>query len=92
MLELIIAKRLARGLTTVIDSTGLDAKRRAGWRALAEQHDVPAVAVVVGAPAALVRSRNRARAAPVPSAVVTAQLREVASPARASQPSTSPGR
>ena len=77
LLELIVAKRLARGLTTVIDSTGLDAKRRAGWRALAEQHGVPAVAVVVDTPAPLVRSRNRARAAPVPTAVVTAQLRDV---------------
>ena len=78
VLELIAAKRLARGLTTVIDSTGLDAKRRAAWRALAERHGVPAVAIVFEAPASLVRSRNRARAAPVPSAVVTAQLRELA--------------
>jgi hypothetical protein len=61
----------------VIDSTGLDAKRRAGWRALAARHHVPAVAVVVNTPAAVVRSRNRARAAPVPTAVVTAQLREL---------------
>jgi len=35
VLELIVAKRLRRRLTTVVDSTGLDAKRRAGWRALA---------------------------------------------------------
>jgi F420-dependent oxidoreductase-like protein len=77
VLELIVAKRLARGLTTVIDSTGLDAKRRAAWRALAQRHDVPAVAIVFEAQAALVRSRNRARAAPVPSPVVTAQLREL---------------
>ena len=33
VLDLIVAKRLARGLTTVIDSTGLEAKRRAAWRA-----------------------------------------------------------
>jgi predicted kinase len=31
VLELIVEKRLARRLTTVIDSTGLDARRRAGW-------------------------------------------------------------
>jgi len=34
VLELIVAKRMRRRLTTVIDSTGLDAKRRAAWRAL----------------------------------------------------------
>ncbi len=76
VLELIVAKRLARRLTTVIDSTGLDAKRRAGWRALAERHAIPVVAVRFEAPAALVRTRNRARQDPVPSKVVTAQLRE----------------
>src|SRR3954466_7698866 len=42
VLDLIVAKRLRRGLTTVIDSTGLDAKRRAAWRALAERHGLPA--------------------------------------------------
>ena len=78
VLELIVAKRLARRLTTVIDSTGLDAKRRARWRALAAEHRVPALAVVFDPPAALVRARNRARQAPVPSKVVSAQLREVA--------------
>src|SRR5919201_6152701 len=38
VLDLIVDKRLRRGLTTVIDSTGLETKRRAGWRALAERH------------------------------------------------------
>ena len=66
LLELIVDKRLRRGLTTVIGSTGLDAARRDAWRALAERHGVPAVAVLFDAPAALVRRRNRERAAPVP--------------------------
>jgi F420-dependent oxidoreductase-like protein len=74
LLDLIVAKRLARKLTTVIDSTGLDAKRRAAWRELAARAGVPAYAVVCDPPAAVVRERNRARAAPVPSKVVTAQL------------------
>ena len=51
LLELIVAKRLARKLTTVIDTTGLEPKRRAGWRALAERHGVPAFAVVLDAEA-----------------------------------------
>jgi F420-dependent oxidoreductase-like protein len=78
VLDLIVARRLRRRLTTVIDSTGLDAKRRAAWRELAERHGVPAYAVLLDAPAAEVRARNRARAAPVPAKVVAAQLREAA--------------
>jgi F420-dependent oxidoreductase-like protein len=78
VLELIVAKRLARGLTTVIDSTGLDAKRRSGWRALAAEHATPAFAVVFDAAAIDVRARNRGRTNPVPATVVAAQLREVA--------------
>jgi F420-dependent oxidoreductase-like protein len=78
LLELIVAKRLARQLTTVIDTTGLEPKRRAGWRALAARHGVPAVAVVFDPEAKLVRERNRARGTPVPSKVVSAQLAAVA--------------
>jgi F420-dependent oxidoreductase-like protein len=78
VLDLIVEKRLRRGLTTVIDSTGLESGRREAWRALAERHGVPAHAVVFDAPAAVVRERNRARANPVPSKIVTGQLRESA--------------
>jgi len=42
VLELIVSKRLARGLTTVIDSTGLDPKRRAGAAHRARQRRAPA--------------------------------------------------
>jgi F420-dependent oxidoreductase-like protein len=76
LLDLIVAKRLARGLTTVIDTTGLEAKRRAAWRELAAAAGVPAHAVVIDAPEKVVRERNRARGAPVPPKVVAAQLRE----------------
>jgi F420-dependent oxidoreductase-like protein len=78
VLDLIVERRLRRRLTTVIDSTGLEAPRRAGWRALAERQGVPAYAVVFDPPAAEVRARNRARGSPVPSKVVTGQLRESA--------------
>ena len=77
VLELIAAKRLARRLTTVLDTTGLDPKRRRGWLSLAEQHGVPAYAVVFDTPAKVVRERNRARAAPLPPKVVGGQLRAV---------------
>jgi F420-dependent oxidoreductase-like protein len=78
VLDLIVAKRLGRRLTTVIDSTGLEAKRREAWRSLAERHGMPAYAIVFDPPEAVVRERNRARGTPVPSKVVTAQLRESA--------------
>jgi F420-dependent oxidoreductase-like protein len=78
LLDLIVAKRLARGLTTVIDTTGLEAKRRAAWRKLAAEAGVPAYAVAFDAPEKLVRERNRARGSPVPPKVVAAQLREAA--------------
>ena len=78
LLDLIVAKRLKRGLTTVIDSTGLDAKRRAAWLAAAAGDGVPAYAVRFDTPAATVRKRNRERASPVPGNVVAAQLRELA--------------
>src|SRR3954453_15938975 len=75
LLDLIVAKRMRRRLTTVIDSTGLEPKRRAAWRALGESHQVPVYAVVFDPPANVVRQRNRERGNPVPSKVVTAQLR-----------------
>jgi F420-dependent oxidoreductase-like protein len=78
VLDLIVAKRLRRRLTTVIDSTGLEERRRDAWRSLAGRHGVPAYAVVFDTLASVVRERNRALAAPVPSKVVTGQLKESA--------------
>jgi len=75
VLELIVAKRVRRGLTTVVDTTGLDAKRRAAWLALAERYGVPAHAVLFEVDARTVR--ERVRGSGVPSKVVTAQLRDV---------------
>jgi len=78
LLDLIVAKRCKRRLTTVIDTTGLEPKRRAAWRALAAKHGIPAYAVVFDPPPAVVRERNRERGSPVPAKVVSAQLRSVA--------------
>src|SRR5919202_1580227 len=77
VLDLIVAKRMARRLLTVVDTPGLEPARRAAWRALAERHGVPAHAVVLDPPRAEVRRRNRERASPVPAKVVAGQLREV---------------
>lgn len=75
LLEEIVARRVARGLTTVIDTTGLDAARRARWRELARANGMACVAVAFDVPAAECRARNRTRRRPVPADALTAQLR-----------------
>ncbi|MFN0091865.1 MAG: TIGR03560 family F420-dependent LLM class oxidoreductase [Acidimicrobiales bacterium] len=74
LLELLVAKRLARRLTTVVDTLGSDPVRRAGWLELAARHGVDAFAVVFDTPAKLCRARNAARPRPVPAKALTAQL------------------
>jgi F420-dependent oxidoreductase-like protein len=78
ILDQVAGARLRRGLTTVLDTTGLEPARRAAWVALARQHGRPVHAVVLEVPERTARSRNRARERPVPAKVVTAQLRELA--------------
>ena len=75
LLEQIVRLRAARRLTTVVDTTGLDATRRAGWRALARASGMGCVAVGFDTPAAQCRARNRARPRPVPADALAAQLR-----------------
>ena len=66
VLSLIVEKRMRRRLTTVIDSTGLEASRRAGWLGLAERHGVPAYALVFDPPDDVEASASyRRRVAPV---------------------------
>ena len=62
----------------MVDTTGLEPKRRAAWRSVAQEAGVPAYAVTFDAPEKVVRERNRARGAPVPAKVVAAQLRDAA--------------
>jgi alkanesulfonate monooxygenase SsuD/methylene tetrahydromethanopterin reductase-like flavin-dependent oxidoreductase (luciferase family)/predicted kinase len=75
LLDEIVARRTARGLTTVVDTTGLDAGRRATWLGLAREHGLACVAVAFDTPAGVCRARNRAREHPVPAAVLTGQLK-----------------
>jgi F420-dependent oxidoreductase-like protein len=70
--------RLRRGLTTVLDTTGLEAKQRAAWVAMARRRGRPVHAVVVDVGERTTRSRNKQRDHPVPSPVVTAQLKVLA--------------
>lgn len=74
VLEQVVASRLGRGLTTVVDTLGSDRERRRTWRDAAHAAGLPAVAVVLDTPAALCRARNAARDRPVPAPALAAQL------------------
>jgi F420-dependent oxidoreductase-like protein len=74
LVEDIAARRLRRGLTTVIDSLALDAQQRRRWLDVGRAAGVPCIAVAVTATAAAVRRRNRERPDRVPDAVLRAQL------------------
>ena len=74
LLDDILAARMRRGLTTVVDTLGLDAERRRGYLDLARTAGLPAVAVHFEVPAALARERNARLDRPLPAGVLTAQL------------------
>jgi F420-dependent oxidoreductase-like protein len=74
LLDLIVSRRLARKLLTVVDTTGLDPARRAVYIEAASRSNVPCHAVVFDTPADLCKSRNRLKARPVPAKVLASQL------------------
>ena len=78
LLDAVVAARLRRRLTTVVDTLGLEPVRRAAAVASARTAGVPAVAVLITAPPAVCRARNRLRDRPVPAPALTAQLRRAA--------------
>ncbi len=75
LLDQIVAGRTKRGLTTVIDTLGLDRDRRQGYLATARVAGLPAIAVLISIEDRLCRQRNAQRDRPVPAPVLTAQLR-----------------
>ena len=70
-----VAARLRRGLTTVVDTLGFDVDRRARWLGLAQAARLPAVAVALMTGDAECRRRNAARDRPVPAPVLAGQLK-----------------
>ena len=76
LLDSLVTLRLAKGLTTVVDTTGLDENRRAAYRQAATDAGLPCVAVGFDTDAAICRDRNAARPHPVPKTVLDKQLRE----------------
>src|SRR4051794_23451326 len=64
LLDLVVGGRVRRGLTTVVDTLGLDTDRRLGYLELARRHRLPAVVVVLDTPPAVCRQRNAGRDRP----------------------------
>ncbi|MGZ4639405.1 MAG: TIGR03560 family F420-dependent LLM class oxidoreductase [Actinomycetes bacterium] len=75
LLDEIVRQRMARRLTTVIDTLGLDPVRRAAWLALSRAHALPCVAVAFDTPADECRARNRTRSKRIPADALAGQLR-----------------
>ena len=76
LLEQIVGRRTKRGLTTVVDTLGLDPDRRRAWVALAHQYAMPCVCVSFATPLAECRVRNRERRKNVPQKVLAGQARQ----------------
>ncbi len=77
LLDHIVAARLRRRLTAVVDTLGLDPERRLGYLALARSSGLPAVAVLVDTDPAECRRRNRHRDLPVPAPALEGQFRRM---------------
>lgn len=70
VLHLVTARRLERGLLTVIDATNVQPEARAPLLALAQRYGVPPVAIVLDLPVQLCEARSGARSARVVDAPV----------------------
>jgi alkanesulfonate monooxygenase SsuD/methylene tetrahydromethanopterin reductase-like flavin-dependent oxidoreductase (luciferase family)/predicted kinase len=77
LLDRIVAARVRRGLTTVVDTLGLDPARRRGYLELARRHRLAGVAVLFDTDPAECRRRNRGRGRAVPATVLDGQLRRM---------------
>jgi len=77
LLDQIVAARLRRGLTAVVDTLGLDPARRLGYLELARRNRMPAIAVLADTDPAECRRRNRARDRVVPAPVLDGQFRRM---------------
>lgn len=74
LLDRIVAERLRRGLTTVIDTLGYDADRRSTWIERAADAGMPAFAVLFDTPGEECERRNAERDRPIPKTVLRKQI------------------
>ncbi len=78
VLDQLLEMRLGRGLTTVIDTTGLDDARRLSYHEAARRHKVFAAVVRFDTPATDCKARNRSRLHPVPARALDTMLKRFA--------------
>ena len=76
LLDRIVGLRLGRGLTTVVDTTGVDPQRRAVYLGAARTAGATAVAVRFTTTAAECKRRNRERAHPVPAKALDQMIKK----------------
>jgi F420-dependent oxidoreductase-like protein len=74
ILDQVVAERMRRGLTTVIDTLGFDGDNRRRWVGMAHETGIPAYVVLFDTPAAETRARNAVRERPIPKTVLDRQL------------------
>jgi len=74
VLDLVVERRLARGLFTVVDTLGMDVDRQLAWLAVAAKNGRPTHLILFDVDDKTCRKNNRSRPSPVPSKVLTAQL------------------
>ncbi|WP_131740211.1 polynucleotide kinase-phosphatase [Actinomadura roseirufa] len=78
LLHYIVAKRLKRGLLTVVDATNVQSKARESLLRLAKEHDVLSVAIVLDESETVAAERNAARPdRDLPEHVLPRQRREL---------------
>lgn len=74
LLDRIVAERVSRRLTVVVDTTGLDQMRRLSWVELAHGAGLPAFAVLFDTPRSVCEERNASKRRPVPKSVLARQV------------------
>ena len=74
LLDQIVTERINRHLTTVIDTTGLNAEDRMGWVEMAHGADLPIYAVLFTSTIESVQPLNEARRRPIPKTVLRKQF------------------
>ncbi|TDD88535.1 polynucleotide kinase-phosphatase [Actinomadura rubrisoli] len=78
LLHYIVAKRLRRGLLTVVDATNVQSKARQSLLQLAKEHDVLSIAIVLDVPESVAAGRNATRPErDLPDHVIPRQRREL---------------
>jgi alkanesulfonate monooxygenase SsuD/methylene tetrahydromethanopterin reductase-like flavin-dependent oxidoreductase (luciferase family)/predicted kinase len=78
VLDAVVAARLRRGLTTIVDTLGLDPGRRAALIVAGRGAGLPVVAVRFTTSLQLCQARNRLRDRPVPAPALRAQFQRSA--------------